>query len=212
MKQLGLGLLPKEELKNVSPRSEQAIAPVTLIKTFLNLQQQQALLTESLTYPFAQPMVTVFGKQHPIPRKQVWFADDGCAYQYSSLLITPTPWPQELLSLRNQLQQQLNVNTNGVLVNRYQNGSDSMGWHSDDEPEIEPNSDIVSISLGASRDFVLRHKATQQKLTLTLHSGDLLIMHGDMQQNWQHSVPKRLKVSEPRINLTFRKLVVGFHE
>ncbi|WP_285163179.1 alpha-ketoglutarate-dependent dioxygenase AlkB family protein [Shewanella goraebulensis] len=212
MKQLGLELITEKEAINVSRSTEQLNAPVTFIKGFLTNGQQKLLLKESLTYPFEQPVITVFGKQHPIPRSQVWFADSGCAYRYSSLLITPTPWPQGLMSLRKLLYQQFNIETNGVLVNRYQNGFDSMGWHSDDEPEIDTNSDIVSISLGATRSFVLRHKLTQAKQVFELQSGDMLIMHGDMQQKWQHSVPKRVKVLEPRINLTFRKLIVGFHE
>lgn len=212
MEQLGLGLVPDNSEKKVSPRSEEHSAHVTFIQGFLNQQQQALLLKESIEYPFEQPEITVFGKLHKIPRSQVWFADSGCAYQYSSLLVKPQPWPACLKTLRVLLLQQFNIDTNGVLVNRYQHGADSMGWHSDDEPEIVPNSDIVSISLGASRTFVIRHKETQEKQYFELESGDLLIMHGDMQQHWQHSVPKRMRVTQPRINLTFRKLLVGFHD
>ncbi|MCL1066655.1 alpha-ketoglutarate-dependent dioxygenase AlkB [Shewanella olleyana] len=212
MRQLGLGLLSDKEDKNLSPKHEELTAPVTFIKGFIGIEQQQALLKESLNYPFEQPEITVFGKQHPIPRSQVWFADKGCAYRYSSLLVTPTPWPEGLAVLRRQLLDQFGIDTNGVLVNRYQNGLDSMGWHSDDEAEIEPNTDIVSISLGATRTFVLRHKLTKKKQSFELASGDLLIMHGGMQQNWQHSVPRRMKVSQPRLNYTFRKLIKGFHD
>jgi len=98
-----------------------------------------------------------------------------------------------------------------VLVNRYADGQDCMGAHSDDEPEIAHGSDIASISLGATRDFVIKHKHSKLKYTISLHSGDLLIMHWPMQRDWLHSVPKRLKVTEPRWNYTFRQLIVNYH-
>ncbi|PMG26911.1 hypothetical protein BCU94_04870 [Shewanella sp. 10N.286.52.C2] len=187
-------------------------APITYIKGFLSRGEQQQLLADADSYPFEKPIITLFGKQHPIPRAQVWFAAPGCEYQYSSLLISPQPWPHLLADLRQRLRDELQFNCNGVLVNRYQNGLDSMGWHSDDEPEIVANSAIVSVSIGASRTFALRHKSLNIKQNVELESGDLLIMHQGMQSQWQHAVPKRLKVKNCRLNLTFRQLIVGYHQ
>ncbi|MGS0676722.1 alpha-ketoglutarate-dependent dioxygenase AlkB family protein [Shewanella sp. 0m-4] len=197
------------------PRSEcepRIAVPYTLIKGYLNSAQQKALLDESATYPLNRPEVVVYGKRYPIPRSQVWFADKGCDYFYSGLFIQAEPWPKYAYKLRQKLAREFELNSNGVLVNRYADGHESMGWHSDDEKEIEPGSDIASVTLGASRDFFIRHKKTQQKISLSLDSGDLLIMHWPMQKEWQHSLPKRLKVTEPRLNLTFRRLIVGFHQ
>ncbi|ABZ77737.1 2OG-Fe(II) oxygenase [Shewanella halifaxensis HAW-EB4] len=222
MKQEDLGLV-RSDFTDLVP-SQQALVtsvarakpeselPYSLIKGYLNSAQQKALITESVTYPFTRPEVCVYGSQHPIPRSQVWFADKGCDYVYSGLFIHALPWPKYAYKLRQKLAREFGLNSNGVLVNRYADGHESMGWHSDDEKEIEAGSDIASVTLGASRDFFLRHKKTQQKISLCLDSGDLLIMHWPMQADWEHSLPKRLKVTEPRLNLTFRRLIVGFHQ
>ncbi|GIU42606.1 2OG-Fe(II) oxygenase [Shewanella sairae] len=207
MKQADLGFGQEEPTGG-----NQLSPPWTLIKGYLNPAQQQALLIESADYPLTRPEVTVFGKSHPIPRSQVWFADKGCDYVYSGLFIEALPWPRYAQKLRIKLEREFSLLSNGVLVNRYANGQESMGWHSDNEKEIEPNSDIASVTLGASREFFIRHKQTKQKVSLMLDSGDLLIMHWPMQQDWEHSLPKRLTVSQPRLNYTFRRLIVGFHQ
>lgn len=187
-------------------------APFTLVEGYLSLAQQQALWQESMDYPFNRPHIHVFGKQHAIPRSQVWFGDKGCDYRYSGLFIEALPWPKYAQRLQAKLAREWRLTSNGVLVNRYQDGQESMGWHSDDEPEIAPQSDIASVTLGASRDFLLRHKQTKQKISLSLHSGDLLIMHWPMQAYWQHCLPKRLGVKQTRVNYTFRQLTPHFHQ
>jgi alkylated DNA repair dioxygenase AlkB len=183
--------------------------PVTWLNGFLTADEQNQLIAESQSYPFTRPEIEVYGKTHPIPRQQVWFADKECSYRYASLLITPLPWPPMLALLRERLRLELGIKTNGVLVNYYQNGQDTVGWHSDDEAEICQHSAIASISLGATRDFMIRHKRSQETFTLALSSGDLLIMQPGMQQTWQHALPRRAKVTQFRLNLTFRMLLVG---
>lgn len=223
MKQLGFELVNSQPVscttqgaddigENQTAEASLPVAPITYLANFLPLPLQTSLLQEANSYQFEKPIVTIFGKQHPIPRSQIWFGDSGCEYQYSSLMIKPQPWPPVLLKVRQILESQFNIMTNGVLVNRYENGQDCMGWHSDNEPEIAANSDIVSLTLGASRTFVMRHMQTRHKHAIELSSGDLLIMHAGMQDEWQHAVPKRLKVNEPRINFTFRQMIVGFHQ
>ena len=185
--------------------------PITLVRGYLNTEQQAALIKEAQAYPLSRPEIQVFGKFHAIPRQQVWFGDVGCDYVYSGLFIRALPWPKYANKLRHKLAKDFGLGINGVLVNRYADGKDCMGTHSDDEPEIAKGSDIASITLGASRDFVLKHKHSQTKYSISLQSGDLLIMHWPMQKDWLHSLPKRLKVKEPRWNYTFRQLIVNFH-
>lgn len=192
---------------NTEPRP-----PYTLIKGYLNLAQQAALLKEVETYPLTRPEVFVFGKHHPIPRSQVWFGDKGCDYVYSGLFIEAQPWPHYAQKLRIKLERDFGLQSNGVLVNLYANGHESMGWHSDDEKEIKSGTDIASVTIGASRDFFIRHKQTLDKQCLHLESGDLLIMHWPMQSDWEHSLPKRLKVEQPRVNYTFRCLIANYHQ
>ncbi|WP_418358302.1 alpha-ketoglutarate-dependent dioxygenase AlkB family protein [Shewanella basaltis] len=185
--------------------------PVTWIKRFLSIKQQQLLLNEVAHYPLERVSIEVFGKHHLIPRTQAWFGDQGCDYHYSKLHIKALPWPNILSRLRQKLLTDHQLHSNSVLVNRYANGHDCMGWHSDDEPEIVEGSAIASVTLGVCRDFVVRHKKTHTKVNFALESGDLLIMHPGMQQHWQHALPKRLKVTQPRINFTFRHIIPHFY-
>lgn len=186
--------------------------PWTLIKGYLSSAQQQTLYSEVENYPYERPQITVFGKQHYIPRQQVWFGDLGCSYQYANLRVKPQPWPTQLSILRQALVTDFDLTSNGVLVNRYADGKNSMGWHSDNEPELVDGSDIASISLGAGRDFLLRRKSCNRQYSLHLESGDLLIMHYPMQKHWQHALPKRLKQTQVRWNFTFRQITPYFYQ
>ncbi|MFP8843541.1 alpha-ketoglutarate-dependent dioxygenase AlkB family protein [Shewanella baltica] len=192
-------------------KTGQSTPPITLVRGYLNAEQQAVLMKEAQTYPLSRPEIQVFGQFHAIPRQQVWFGDSGCDYLYSGLFISALPWPKYAHKLRDKLARDYGLASNGVLVNRYADGKDCMGAHSDDEPEIAYGSHIASITLGATRDFVLKHKHSQTKYNISLHSGDLLIMHWPMQNDWLHSLPKRLKIKEPRWNYTFRQLIVNFH-
>ena len=94
---------------------------------------------------------------------------------------------------------------NAELLNRYRTGQDSVGWHSDDEPELGTNPVIASVSLGATRNFQFKHKTNPDlKLSIELTNGSLLLMRGATQHFWKHQIPKTTKVLGPRINLTFR--------
>ncbi len=201
----------KSQRHEVCPRETEHVPPITLIRQFLNSQQCQALMKEANCYPFERPKVKVYGKEHIIPRSQVWFGDNGCDYCYSGLRVVPLPWPKYAQKLKHKIMRELGGEYNSLLVNRYQNGHEYMGWHSDDEPELETHADIVSVTLGATRDFLLRHKESGQQHRVALADGDLLIMHAPMQQSWQHGLPKRLKVEQPRLNFTFRRIVPHFY-
>jgi alkylated DNA repair dioxygenase AlkB len=113
-------------------------------------------LVEAL--PWQQPLVTVYGRQHPTPRLVCWVADPGCTYRYSGLVQAITPWTPELSQLRALLELELGVRFNSLLLNRYRHGADRMGWHADDEPELDPIAPIASLSLGASRSLRFRPK------------------------------------------------------
>ena len=89
----------------------------------------------------------------------------------------------------------------------YRNGQDSNGWHADDEKELGQNPIIASLSFGATRRFDLKHKLTNERISFELNSGSLLVMGGEMQHFWKHQIPKQKKIDEPRINLTFRKII-----
>lgn len=149
----------------------------------------------------------LFGK--PMPRLTAWVADAGVRYGYSGLTHEPEPWSPLLADLRDRIAAASGerVRYNSVLLNRYRGGSDSVAWHADDERSLGTNPVIGSLSLGASRRFVLRHKRTREKRELELTHGSLLVMAGTLQHHWHHAVPKTAAAVGERVNLTFRLVV-----
>lgn len=151
-----------------------------------------------------QDSMVMYGKEVLFPRLMAWYGDDGSSYSFSGNTYKPKPWTEALLKIRRQIEPAAGAEFNSVLLNRYRNGKDSMGWHADDEPELGLNPVIASVNLGAARRFMLRHIKEDHKYELELQHGSLLVMKGALQHYWQHQVPKTTKVSEERINLTFR--------
>lgn len=173
---------------------------------FLSDDQASDLFEQLLRdVPWKQEAITLFGKSVLQPRLQAWYGDKG--YQYSGLTLPATPWLPALLSIKQQCEAISGQSYNSVLVNLYRDGQDSMGWHQDNEVELGKNPVIASLSLGESRRFLLRHLHCKSKMEYELTSGSLLIMAGELQHFWQHSVPKTARPKEPRINLTFRQIV-----
>lgn len=151
-------------------------------------------------------VITLYGKTYAIPRRQQWFADGGRPYTYSRIEMQPAPWPPAMEEVRARIAAETGLTFNTCLANLYRDGNDSNGWHSDNEPELGPDPIIASVSLGATRDFRLRHNETRQTHTLGLTHGSLLLMGAGSQTHWQHTLPKRKRVTQPRVNLTFRQL------
>jgi len=177
------------------------------------LMDADALLLDLVDHvPWKQESITLFGKAHPLPRLTCWMADPGARYRYSGLDQTPSPWLASLLLLRQQLAALCGHDFNALLLNRYRDGQDAMGCHADDEPELVPSASIASISLGVSRSLRFKPKsrsllaAGHAPLSLELGHGDLLVMDPPTQQHWLHELPRRRRVSQTRINLTFRRV------
>jgi alkylated DNA repair dioxygenase AlkB len=146
--------------------------------------------------------VVVYGKRHLQPRLTAWHGEAG--YTYSGLHLAPLPMTPLLARLRSAVEAATGHRYNSVLLNYYRDGADSMGMHSDDEPELGPHPAIASLSYGATRTFILRHKRSKRTLKFDLADGNLLLMAGTLQQNWLHGINKTAKPTGPRINLTFR--------
>jgi alkylated DNA repair dioxygenase AlkB len=137
-----------------------------------------------------------------------WYATSNIDYTYSNISKKALPFTPVLLSLKQIVEQKTGETYNACLLNLYQNGSEGMGWHSDDEKELEPMASIASLSLGAERKFSLKHKQNKQTVSVILENGSLLEMKNETQLFWKHALPKTTKVLGPRINLTFRKMVI----
>jgi alkylated DNA repair dioxygenase AlkB len=146
-----------------------------------------------------------FGRS--FPRLTALYADEGVTYTYSGVTYPSLVWTEELDAVRRRVEAAAGAPFNSVLLNRYRDGSDSIGWHADDEPELGVNPVVPSISLGAERRFLLRHNKSRRKLEYPLRHGSLLVMAGTLQHHWQHSLPKSTAPVGERINLTFRNLL-----
>lgn len=162
-----------------------------------------AKLTQTISW--RQDWITVYGRSLPQPRLTAWVGDPGKAYTYSGITMQPSGWTETLLDLKATVDAIAGVTFNSVLLNLYRDGNDSMGWHSDDEPELGQNPVIGSLSLGGTRQFMLRHKHQKAlKAKLALMSGSFLLMQSTTQHYWLHQVPKTKRTVPPRLNLTFR--------
>jgi alkylated DNA repair dioxygenase AlkB len=151
--------------------------------------------------------VVIFGKHIVTKRKVAWYGDSNYLYTYSNTTKQALPWTKELLELKQIVEKPTETKFNSCLLNLYHSGNEGIGWHSDDEESLEPNSTIASLSLGAQRKFSFKHKQTKQTISLVLEHGSLLIMKDATQTYWLHTLLKSKAISGPRINLTFRTMI-----
>jgi alkylated DNA repair dioxygenase AlkB len=157
--------------------------------------------------PWKNDEVIVFGKHIVTKRKTAWYGDSNYVYIYSNTEKRALPWNKELVNLKQIVENLSNAKYNSCLLNLYNNGNEGMGWHSDDEKSIEEYSTIASVSFGAERKFSFKHKQSKKIISILLEHGSLLLMKEGTQKNWLHSLPKSTKITLPRINLTFRRMV-----
>jgi len=169
-----------------------------------NLLQQ--LITST---PWRAEHITLWGKPVLQPRLTAWYGDPEAHYTYSGIELAPMPWTTLLADIRKKVEAACATPFNSVLLNYYRDEQDSMGFHSDDEPELGRQPVIASLSLGEERDFILKHKKsrTLKPVRLSLASGSLLLMKGDTQHNWRHGIAKETQPCGPRVNLTFRRIL-----
>ncbi len=148
----------------------------------------------------------IFGKHFITKRKVAWYGDEGYSYTYSKTTKEALSWTPELIVLRDQVQHLTQTIYNSCLLNLYHNGEEGMAYHSDDEKALGKNSAIASVSFGAERRFLFRHRESKETIELYLAPGSLLVMQGSTQSHWVHRLPIAKKVKEPRVNLTFRRM------
>ncbi len=149
----------------------------------------------------------IYGRWLNVPRLMAWYGDTNAHYRYSGVDHVPLPWTAELLALKADVEAMCGHPFNSVLANLYRDGRDSMGCHADNEKELGRNPVIASLSFGETRLLRFRHPQSECRLDVDLEHGDLLIMAGELQHHWRHELPKTRKAKQPRINLTFRRII-----
>ena len=159
--------------------------------------------------PWCQDSIVLWGRSVPQPRLTAWYGDPGRSYTYSGLTLQPLPWTDDLDLLRTMAEGIAGAPFNSVLLNYYRDHKDSVGFHSDDEPELGATPTIGSISLGATRTLTFRPKKRKdwEPVRIALEAGSLLVMKGDTQRNWKHAIAKESRPCGPRVNLTFRRIL-----
>ena len=152
-------------------------------------------------------VVKIFGKEIITKRKVAFLGDEGISYKYSGKTKIAEKWLQFILEIKSTVEQISGEKFNACLLNYYHNGSEAMSWHSDNEKEILKHSAIASVSFGAERKFGFKHNFSKEEIFLMLENGSLLIMKDETQIYWKHKLYTNAKITEPRINLTFRTIV-----
>ena len=148
----------------------------------------------------------IFGKKIITKRKVAWYGDENFEYTYSNSTKNSIPWTKELLALKKLAEEKTGEIFNSCLLNLYHDGSEGMAYHSDGEKDLKKNGAIASLSFGAERKFLFKHKFNQEKIEIFLEHGSLLVMKDQTQSFWLHRLPPTKKVFVPRINLTFRMI------
>lgn len=155
-----------------------------------------------------QDSVRIYGKVMPQPRLIAWYGDPGKKYDYSGISLMPLPWSDLLREIKRRVEDCTEERFNSVFLNLYRDHNDSMGFHSDDEHELGPEPSIASVTFGATRTFVMKHKknADLPSMKIPLEAGSVLLMKGATQRFWKHGILKQTRPCGPRVNLTFRTI------
>jgi hypothetical protein len=185
-------------------------ADITLFENFFTNQESKKLYQNLIdNIQWRHDKIKIFGKLIDQPRLTAFYGDTNKDYSYSGIVMKPIEWNDDLLFIKNRVEDIAKTKFTSVLLNYYRDGKDSMGWHSDDEKELGQNPVIGSVSFGESRVFQMRHKFRKgiKKVDIKLTDGSLLLMKGSTQHFWQHHIPKTSKILNSRINLTFRTIL-----
>jgi alkylated DNA repair dioxygenase AlkB len=175
----------------------------------LNKKDADVYLNSLLeTIEWRNDEAVIFGKKIITKRKVAWYGEKPFEYTYSNTTKYALPWTKELLELKTLIEKETGETFNSCLLNLYHNGEEGMAWHSDGETDLKKDGAIGSMSFGAERKFAFKHKRSNEKVEMILEHGSLLVMKDATQTHWLHRLPPTKKVTTPRINLTFRTIVV----
>lgn len=189
--------------ENILPRDGKSF----YFGSILDFEEQQQYFQQLLeNVDWQHDEVMIFGKKIVTARKTAWYGEKEFEYTYSRMTKKARLWIPQLLPIKRKVEEVTGLEFNSCLLNLYHSGEEGMSWHSDAEAELGKQPAIASVSLGAERRFVFKHKTSAEKVELQLEPGSLLLMAGETQKYWLHSLPKSKKIKEPRINLTFRNI------
>ncbi|HWV73005.1 MAG TPA: alpha-ketoglutarate-dependent dioxygenase AlkB [Pseudosphingobacterium sp.] len=196
-----------EQLKLFDDRP-QLMLPQELIDyhpSFLSRAESDRYLNTFINIvPWQQTKVMMYEKEVITPRLSAWFGDRPIRSDDKRI---PLAWTPELTQIKQSIELATGMHFQGVLLNYYRDGNDSVAWHADKDTVPGLKTEIASISLGEERNFDFRNKENhRQRYSIKLEHGSLLLMKGDLQKYWEHRIAKSAVPMKGRINLTFRKV------
>ena len=198
-----MDLFEHDSEKNLLPKD----GTVNYYGKLLNLNEADHLLQILLAHiEWKNDEAIIFGKKIITKRKVAWYGEKEMAYTYSKTTKLALKWTNELLALKIKVEQITGDTFNSCLLNLYHNGNEGMSWHSDGEKELKKNGAIASLSFGAERKFVFKHKESKEQVRFILEHGSLLMMKGETQSYWLHKLPTSKLILKPRVNITFRTI------
>ena len=180
-----------------------------LYEDWLSLESEKLFRALAKEIDWKQDEVVMFGKHITMRRLTAWYGDEPFDYTYSQVSRKALTWTETLAEIKAEVEKISGESFNSCLLNFYHDGEDYMGWHSDDEPELDPTASIASVSLGAERKFSFKHRRSKETVSVFLENGSLLLMKPPTQEHWLHTLRKSTKVTEGRINLTFRRMIIS---
>ncbi|MEO5570167.1 MAG: alpha-ketoglutarate-dependent dioxygenase AlkB [Bacteroidia bacterium] len=193
-----------EVLKNLLPKD----GVVEVCPAFFK-ENESEILVDYLMHEieWQQDSMKLYGKQVNLPRLTAWYGANNKKYSFSGIDMNPKPWTKELLFIKDRVEKQSGFKFTSVLLNYYRNGNDSVSWHQDNEKVLRVNPVIVSVSFGATRTFKFRHVDDHRLVrSVELTNGMYVLMNGETQHKWEHTIPKTSRPVKERISLTFRIL------
>lgn len=199
-----LDLFAPEPQRNILP-FDGDVEDFGLILSAQQAEQDLHYMLQHLAWQHDQ--AHLHGKHYITARQVAWYGDASFQYVYSGVARQAMPWDPVILKLKQQVEDLLGLSFNSCLANLYEDGTQAMGWHSDQDRSLGQHCTIASLSFGATRKFAFRHIHRHDKVEILLQSGQLIVMRGQTQQFWQHRITPTTKVITPRINLTFRQFL-----
>lgn len=200
-----MDLFNQEKIQNILPYDGITNYYGTILSQEQSAFYYQKLLSE---IEWKNDEAVIFGKKIITKRKVAWYGDTNYYYNYSNVTKQALIWTKELLALKEIVEKESNATYNSCLLNLYHSGEEGMAWHSDGEKMLKKNGEIASLTLGAERKFSFKHKESKQKIDIVLERGSLLVMKDTTQTYWLHRLPPTKLIKSPRINLTFRTILV----
>ena len=187
-------------IKNLLPKD----GVVEVFPGFFTKAESDELFAKLLKQiEWRQDSMKFYGKAVKLPRLTAWCGENMKDYSYSGA----RGWTEELVFIKQRVEVHAGVQFTSVLLNLYRDGNDSVSWHRDNEKVLRVNPIIASVSFGGTRTFKFRHVDEHRLIrSVELSSGTYVLMHGETQHKWEHTILKTNKPVEPRISLTFRVL------